>query len=62
MPLKATKGASETFNRIVEEREKILAEGFVIAEISMALPYRDIEQVDKGDVAAVIARTNPNFK
>jgi len=61
--LKATKGARmASFKAAIAERDKILAEGFVIVEIDIERPYNGTENVGKGDVAAVIANTNPLFK
>lgn len=47
---------------IAIEREKILAQGFKITESDTGLSYATMGIADKGDVAAVIAQTNPLFK
>jgi hypothetical protein len=61
--LEATKGArKESFKTAIAERDKILSEGFTIVEIDMEPTFKDIENASKGDVAAVIANTNPHFK
>ena len=63
LQLKATKSLSmETVNAVKAERQAILDEGFTIGEFDVERPSRSIAQADKGDVAAVIANTNPDFK
>jgi hypothetical protein len=58
--LKATKGARmASFKAAIAERDEILAQGFTIVEIDIERPCNGAENVDKGDVAAVIANTNP---
>jgi hypothetical protein len=44
------------------ERQKILAQGFIVADSATSLPYATMGIADKGDVASVIAKTNPLFK
>jgi len=61
--LKTTKDARmASFKAATAERDKILAEGFVIVEVDIERPFNNLEDTDKGDVAAVIANTNPHFK
>jgi len=63
VPMKATKCASvESFKQAVAERDEILAEGFTIVENDIDRSHTDIANEDMGDVAAVIANTNPHFK
>lgn len=47
---------------VAEERDCILAEGFTVCESRAELSAAKIDNSDKGDVAAVIANTNPLFK
>jgi len=63
LAMKATKSTNlESLKDAVAERDEILAQGFTIVEIDIERPYTDLKDVDKGDVAAVIANTNPLFK
>jgi len=52
----------ETSNAIIAERDEIVAEGFAIVETDMERPFKDLQNVDRGDVAAVLANTNPAFR
>ena len=61
--MRATKGSiSNSSKEIAEERDKILAQGFIVCESGAEPSGTKIDNVDKGDVAKVIANTNPQFK
>ena len=61
--LRVPKGAEAISSKdIAKERQSILAEGFVICESNEELSRARIETADKGDVASVIANSNPLFR
>lgn len=61
--MRLIKGSSSiSSNDVAEERDNIIAEDFIVCESRTELSAAKIVNADRGDVAAVIANTNPLFK
>jgi hypothetical protein len=61
--IKAAKGGNSISSKeIAEERDEIIAQGFIVCEGRAELSVAKIDNADKGDVATVIANTNPLFR
>ena len=58
----AKESGSVLSEEVEKERDAILAQGFTVCESHTELSSARIETADKGDVASVIANSNPLFR
>jgi len=54
--------SQDTLEEAAREGLMIEREGFRIADKDMERPFKQFQNVDKGNVAGVIAQTNPEFR